>query len=117
MSKNKTSPAASFASCVLSELCQRDDRAGVLYIRPNSPSKEAVIGLYDDGEFVPLLKLGAASAAFTVMGLFVPHQGRWMPTFQRGTPAGLAELLARPLHHLWSLAVAAQGFPSDPSVQ
>lgn len=117
MSKNRTSPAASFASSLLFELQERDDRAGVLCVRPSSRSKEAVVGLHDDGEFVPLLKLGAASAAFDVMGLFAPHHGRWMPTFQRGTPAQLADLLAGPLHHLWTLAVAALGFSSDPSVQ
>jgi hypothetical protein len=117
MSKNRTSPAAGFASSLLFELRQRDDRASVLCVRPGSPSKEAVIGLLDDGEFIPLLKVGAASAAFNVMGLFVPHHGRWMPTFQRGTPEGLAALLAGPLHYLWTLAVSAQGFSSDPSVQ
>src|SRR5688572_12690832 len=117
MSKNMPGPAANFASSLLFELRQRDDRAGVLCVRPSSRSKEAIVGLHDDGEFVPLLKLGAASAAFNVMGLFVLHHGRWMPTFQRGTPVQLADLLAGPLHHLWTLAVAAQGFSSDPSVQ
>jgi len=96
-----------FALSVLAELRQRDPRAKTLRLQLTRPSQGRVIGLDDDGEFVPLLKLASASAAVNVMSLFVRHQARWMPTLQRGTPAQLAEALAGPLLHLWLISVIA----------
>ena len=104
-----------FALTVLAELRRRDNRAEALRVQPGRSSQGIVIGLDDDGEFVPLLKLGSASAAVNVMSLFVHHQARWMPTFQRGTPAQLADALAGPLRHLW--AIAAQSAEGGSSVQ
>jgi hypothetical protein len=72
-----------------------------------------VIGLDDAGDFVPLLRLDTASAAGNVMSLSVYHHGQWQPTFERGTPGELAERLAGPLQHLWTIAVAAADFDLD----
>ncbi len=106
-----------FARSVLAQLRRRDPRAEALRLRPSRPSQGAVVGLEDDGEFVPLLKVGNASAAVNVMSLYVHHQGRWMPTFQRGTPSQLADALAGPLQHLWLVAVLAQCGENGSSAQ
>jgi hypothetical protein len=106
-----------FALAVLAELRQRDHRAEALRLQPTRPSQDVVMGLDDDGEFVPLLKLASASAAVNVMSLFVRHQARWVPTFQRGTPAQLAQALAGPLQHLWLIAVIAQSSDTGSSAQ
>lgn len=74
----------------------------------------AVIGLEDEGEFVPLLRLAAPSARHNVMSLFVSHHGRWQPTLKRGTPQLLADELAGPLQHLWSIPVEMAGPWLDP---
>ncbi len=96
------------ALSVLAQLRERDPGAKTLRRQPCRPCKGVVIGLDDEGQFVPLLKLAGESAAVNVMSLFVRHQARWMPTLQRGTPAQLAEALAGPLLHLWLIAVTAQ---------
>ncbi len=106
-----------FARSVLAELRRRDPRAEALRLQPGRPSQGVVVGLEDDGEWVPLLKLGSASAAVNVMSLFVHHRARWMPTFQRGTPSQLADALAGPLQHLWLIAVIAQSTDSGSSAQ
>ena len=106
-----------FALSVLAELRQRDRRAEALRLQSTRPSQGVVMGLDDEGEFVPLLKLGGASAAVNVMSLFVRHQARWMPTFHRGTPAQLAQALAGPLQHLWLIAVTAQSPDASSSAQ
>lgn len=106
-----------FALSVLSELRRRDHRAQALRLQSARSLKGVVMGLDDDGEFVPLLRLGSASAAVNVMSLFVHHHGRWMPTFQRGTPAQLADALAGSLQHLWLIAVLAQSTDSGSSAQ
>lgn len=93
--------SSSFASSLLAELRQHDPRADALICRARG--KTAVIGIEDEGEFVPLLKLDAGSAAFNVMSLFVHHHGRWQPTFKRGIPKDLAEILAGPLSYLWTI--------------
>jgi hypothetical protein len=68
----------------------------------------------DQGEFVPLLRLGAPSAACNVMSLFVYHHRQWMPTFLRGTPARLAEQLAGPFAYLWSIAATLRTDGTSP---
>ncbi len=93
--------AGSFATSLLAELRQRDARAHALVCRARG--KSAVLGIEDQGEFVPLLKLDAGSAAFNVMSLFVRHRRRWQPTFERGIPKDLAEIIAGPLSFLWSI--------------
>jgi hypothetical protein len=96
---------------LLAELRQRDPRAAALIRR--SRGKASIIGIEDDGEFVPLLKLDAGSAAFNVMSLFVHHQGRWQPTLKRGIPNDLAEILAGPLNYLWTMHVELADFNLD----
>jgi hypothetical protein len=93
----------SFAASLLGELRQRDPRAAALVRR--SRGKASIIGIHDDGEFVPLLKLDAGSTSFNVMSLFVYHHGSWQPTLKRGIPADLADQLAGPLSYLWTIAV------------
>ena len=97
-----------FAGSVVSELRQRDERAVVLQVK--SKGKKAVLGIEDDGEFVPLLLLGAPTPKINKMMLFVNHEGDWQPTFHKGTPKMLAELLAGELSHTWLIAVTMMGF-------
>jgi hypothetical protein len=92
-----------FASDLLAELRKRDPRAVAL--RANGRGQTCVIGIEDDGEFVPLLKLTGASAKFNVMSLLVYHHGRWQPTLKRGTPEELAMPLTGELQHLWTIPV------------
>ena len=100
----------SFASALLAELRKLDPRAQALKTRRPSRGGAVVIGLDDDG-FQPLLRLSSGSAKFNVMSLFVRHRRNWAPAFQRGTPAALAEQLAGPLQHLWTIPVSmAQAF-------
>ena len=101
----------SFASSLLAELRQRDPRAHALICRARG--KSAVIGIDDESEFVPLLKLDAGSAAFNVMSLFVHHHGRWQPTFKRGIPKDLAEILAGPFSYLWTIHADLADFDLD----
>jgi hypothetical protein len=101
-----------FASDLLRELRQRDPRAGVLRLDERPRLRAAIIGLSDEGEFVPLLRLGGASDACNVMSLFVYHHGQWMPTFRRGTPVMLAEQLAGPFAYLWAFAATLLASPS-----
>lgn len=103
--------ARSFASSLLAELRQCDPRAHALICRARG--KSAVIGIEDEGEFVPLLKLDAGSAAFNVMSLFVHHHGRWQPTLQRGIPKDLAEILAGPFSYLWTMHADLADFDPD----
>lgn len=104
--------ALSFASSLLGELRQRDARAQALSFRVRG--KLAIIGIDDEGEFVPLLKLDAGSAAFNVMSLFVHHQGRWLPTLKRGIPKDLAEILATSLSYTWTIHADLADFdPKD----
>jgi hypothetical protein len=102
----------SFASRMLAELRQLDPRAGALKKRP-SRSGTVVVGIDDEG-FQPLLRVSSGSGKFNVMSLFVRHQRSWAPTFQRGTPAALAEQLAGPLQHLWVVPLSmAAAFPVE----
>ncbi len=103
-----------FASKLLRELQKRDPRACVLRVHDQPRMRAVVISLLDDGEFVPLLRLGAPSAACNVMSLFVPHRGHWIPTFRRGTPAMLADELAGPFSYLWTIAATLPPSPSSP---
>lgn len=124
--KTASSEAARFAGWVLAEMRQLDERAARLTVAARARSADAQIGVLEEGQFVPLLRLGAASAAYNVMSLFVYQNGRALPTLQRGTPQRLAELLVGPWQHLWLFDVIAQDFtiaqgpPSDqrdPSAQ
>jgi len=100
----------SFASALLAELGRLDPRARALKQGP-SRGGTVVVGIDDEG-FQPLLRLSSGSAKFNVMSLFVRHHRSWAPTFQRGTPATLAQQLAGPLQHLWTIPLSmAQAIP------
>jgi len=112
--KSKGNPALYFALDVLAEMRQLDLRSSTLEALGTPRRPDALIGLIEEGEFVPLLVLAAASAAYNVMGLFVwGEQGRFIPTGQRGTPAMLAKILIGPYQHLWLFDVLTKDFSSD----
>ena len=94
-----------FATRLLAELRRNDPAATALVARRHG--KTATIGVTDEGGWVPLLRLGNASGACNVMSLDGRHHERWAPTFERGTPAMLAEKLLGPLRFTW--AVWAEG--------
>ena len=94
----------SFASALLAHLRQLDPRAQALKKGPRWGGA-VVVGIDDDG-FQPLLRVSGGSGKFNVMSLFVRHHRNWAPTFQRGTPAALAEQLAGPLQHLWTIPLS-----------
>lgn len=103
--------AMGFASRLLAKMRQLDWRAEKLVHRPLRRGKQAELGVNDEGEFVPLLRLGAASAKFNVMTVFVPVAGawgEWLP-LPRGTPAELAQRLTTDYRHFWlSAAIMAE---------
>jgi hypothetical protein len=105
--------AVYFALSVLAEMRALDDRAAPLEVVGRPRRKDAQIGLTEQGVFIPLLALGAASAAYNVMSLFVWERGRFVPTFQRGTPEKLAKILTGPYRHLWLFDVITKDFPFD----
>lgn len=112
--KAKGNPALYFALAVLAEMRQLDQRSATLEALGTPRRPDALIGLTEQGEFVPLLVLAAASAAYDVMSLFVwGEQGRFIPTGQRGTPQMLAKILIGPYQHLWLFDVLTKDFPSD----
>lgn len=102
-----------FALRVLAEMRALDERAAALEAVGSPRRKDAQIGLTEEGVFIPLLALGAASAAYNVMSLFVWEQGLFMPTFQRGTPEMMAKILVGAYRHLWLFDVVTKDFPSD----
>ena len=91
----------SFAETLLAELRRNDPAAAPLAARHRG--KTATIGLTDDGDWLPLLRLSNPSGSCNVMSLDVRHQNRWSPTFERGTPAMLAEKLLGPLRFTWAI--------------
>ena len=102
--------AESLASELLARLRELDPRAQALKTK-RGRGNSVVLGIDDDG-FQPLLYLDRGSAKFNVMSLFARHGRSWAPTFQRGTPAALAQQLAGPLQHLWAIPVSmAEAFP------
>lgn len=106
--------ARSFAASLLAEMRSIDSRAAKLRTAARGKAdKTAVIGIDDDGEFVPLLKLTGASGKFNVMTVLVHHHGQWRPTFKRGTPKTLAQPFTGELQHLWTipLEMANLDFP------
>ena len=110
----KGSRALDFALQLLSHMKQLDSRAAALQALGTPRRPDALIGVTQAGEFVPLLVLASASAAYNVMSLFIwGDQGRFLPTFQRGTPQKLAQILTGPYRHLWLFDILAKDFPSD----
>lgn len=85
---------------MLAELRRADPVAAVLAARQRG--RTATIGLTDEHGWVPLLRVGNASASCNVMSLDVRHHDAWAPTFERGTPTMLAEKLLGPLRFTWA---------------
>lgn len=108
-----TALAYSFAQHVLFELRKHCPDAQAL--QPRKGRGGADIGIEENGEFEPLLRVANGSKAANVMSLWVRHHGRWMPTFVRGTPAIIAAQLAGPFRYLWQLHVVAIGFDATQS--
>ena len=90
---------ADFADALLREMVVVHPQAKHLGVRARG--KTAMVGITDEAGWEPLLRLSNPSAACNVMSLDVRHHGRWSPTFHRGTPAQLAEVLTGDLHFLW----------------
>ncbi len=88
-----------FANCVIEEMVAVDERADFLRVRARG--KTAVLGYYDDREWVPVFRVAHGSGAYNVANLQVRYRRSWQPTPVRGTPARLAEHLLGPLHFLW----------------
>jgi len=97
--------AQPFADLLLRALVQHDDRARALVAQVRG--KNAIIGVVDADDWVPLLRLNNPSTAFNVMNLGVRQGSGWAPTFLRGTPDQLAEHLAGPLAFTWQFEVSA----------
>ena len=77
-----------------------DPRARRLDVRARG--KTAVLALEDGDERIPLLRLSSPSASYNVMSLDVRQRSRWAPTFERGTPQALAEILTEKLQFTWA---------------
>jgi hypothetical protein len=105
------SKEVTFAEQLLVDLSKLDPLAKALILESSPRARRVALGIYD-GEFVRLLGLGSPSASVNVMSLFVWHHNNWAPTFERGTPALLAQKLAGPLRFTWSIAVTAMGASS-----
>lgn len=103
--------AQGFAQDLLAELRKLDQRAQAL--RMKGGGDKVMLGIEDDDHFVPLLRLGGGTVKFNKMMLFVDHHSHWQPTFQKGTPKMLAELLAGPLNYLWTIPLSAVGWNPD----
>ena len=99
-----------FAQELVRALARYDPRALLLKTR-KAPQKAAIIGLEDEGEWTPLLKLGAATPKFAKMMLMVRQGNRWTPTMQKGSPEQLAEQLASSLRHLWQIPLEVLHMP------
>ena len=100
-----------FAQELVCALAKHDPRALLLKAR-KGPQRTAIIGLVDEDEWIPLLKLGAATPKFSKMMLMVRQGNRWTPTMQKGSPEQLAELLASPLRHLWQIPLEMLHMPN-----
>ena len=94
-----------FAASLLKELRQRDPAAAALSAKHRG--KTATLGVTDDLGWVPLLRLSNPSGACNVMSLDVRHRRGWAPTFERGTPAMLADKLLGPLRFTWAAWIEA----------
>lgn len=90
---------ASFARYLLRALLAREPRAVHLSIRARG--KKAIIGIDEGENWVELLRLSNPSAAVNVMSLDVPQGRGWAPTFERGVPERLAEVLTGQLAFIW----------------
>ena len=103
----------SFAQDLVFELKKLDPRAESLIIK--GFSDRAVLGIHDDGQFVPLLALAAPTPTFCKMMLYAYHCNKWQCTCHKDTPEDLAQLLAGPLSHLWIIPLSMADISYDPN--
>lgn len=101
-----------FAHHMLAHLRQLDARA--VPLQAKAQGSNAIVGLHDEGVWVPLLRLAAATPKYNKMMLYAPHGRYWAPTLKKGTPQMLAEVLAREFSFLWTIPVNALDPPSSP---
>ena len=107
-------PAEWYANLLLRALRAGDPRAA--HLRSKARGKVVVIGLDENGTWVPILRLSNPSASFNVMSLDMRHGTGWSPAFERGTPSQLAERLLGPFLPFWAGevdAVVGWGATSD----
>jgi len=100
---NRDQEAARFARQVLRELVERCPEAAPLEIETEEGN--AYLGLSDPRGFCIVLGLGAASAKYNVMSIYVPQGEQLTNTWLRGTPTMLVEHLATKLRPLWATAI------------
>lgn len=98
-------PIDRFASHLLHDLTATDPRAA--HLKSKVRGKAVTIGIDEGDKWIPLLRLSTPSASCNVMNLDVRHGRGWAPTFERGTPAALAEQLLGPLLFTWADEVDA----------
>ena len=96
--------AARFAGLVLSRLHADSDLARA-WLQLRARGTTAVIGLEDDGQWVPLLRFANGSGAFNVMDVEVRHHTSWAHTGVRGVPDAVADVLVGSLRFTWEFHV------------
>ena len=104
---NRNQEAASFAQEVLRQLVERCPEAASLEIQTEAGN--AYLGLSKPPGFCIILGLGAASAKYNVMSIYVPDGEQLTNTWLRGTPAMLVEHLASELRTYWAAAISTLG--------
>jgi len=100
---NRNKEAARFAGEVLRQLVQRCPEAASLEIQTEAGN--AYLGLPQPPGFCIILGLGAASAKYNVMSIYVPDGEQLANTWLRGTPPMLVEHLASELLPYWTAAI------------
>lgn len=90
---------ASFAQHLLRALLAREPRAA--HLRARARGKKAIVGIDEGENWVELFRLSNPSAAVNVMNLDVPQGRQWAPTFERGVPERLADVLTGELAFIW----------------
>ena len=102
---NRNEQAVRFAQEVLRQLVERCPEAAPLEIQTEAGN--AYLGLSQPPGFCIILGLGAASAKYNVMSIYVPDGEQLTNTWLRGTPSMLVEHLATELRSLWASAIHA----------
>lgn len=100
---NRDQEAVRFAREVLRQLVERCPEAAPLEVQAEAGN--AYLGLSDPRGFCIVLGLGAASAKYNVMSIYIPQGEQLANTWLRGTPPMLVEHLASELRPLWETAV------------
>lgn len=101
-----SSGADTFASRVLRRLHDESELAKT-WLQARSRGTTATIGLEEEGEWIPLLRMANGSGAFNVMDLQVRDKRRWASTGVRGIPEVVADELIGPLRFTWEFQAQA----------